>query len=118
MDLDFETSHLILDAYFKINTLQKLLDTHENRVLVDFLESGKNLNTRLNNLLNSETPEHCVKKIKEHIGYANRLLAFNEANYSFEFSGRIQIVSLLREIITSLQQLELKIATPKTQKLS
>jgi len=118
MDLDFETSHLILGVYFKVNTLQKLLDTHENRMLVDFLESGKNLNTRLNNLLNSETPEHCIKKIKEHTGYANRLLFFNEANYSFELPGRTQITSLLREIIAALQQLELKIATPKTQKLS
>ena len=32
MDLDFETSHLILGVYFKVNTLQKLLDTHENKI--------------------------------------------------------------------------------------
>lgn len=109
MNIDRETTELIVDAYRKINSLKKLLQESPKSYDKKLIENGNELSRVLNKTLD-ENLEKCVNEnLTKAVNLAQSMIQYCDENSLNSLRFNSEIPNCLDNIFSDLKILQSKI---------
>ena len=109
MNIDRETTELIVDAYRKINSMKKLMQENPGSYDTKLIENGNELSRVLNKILD-ENLEKCVNEnLMKAVNLAQAMIQHCDENSLNAFRINSEIPICLNNIFSDLKILQSKI---------